>query len=113
MTELTDDLKQTVTRLLEIQQTRTELEAEEKHLKQQIRTHLTVGDRGTVNGQPVITIAPNRRFNIALAEKTLPAELLKLCTLTKIDSSIAKKTLPPVLYDSCMAEIGEPIVRLI
>lgn len=113
MTELDDTLEQTVTRLIEIQQTRAELEAEEKHLKNTIRTRLNVGDKGTVNGQPVITVTPNRRFNADLAADTLPGPLLSLCTVTKIDSTLAKKNLPPVLYESCMAEVGDPVVRIV
>lgn len=113
MPELTDDLKQTVTRLLEIQQTRTELDAEEKHLKTIVRTSLTIGEKGTVNGQPIVTLTPNRRFSTDLAQQILPPDLVTLCTVSKFDPATAKKTLPPAFYEQCMAEIGDPIVRLV
>lgn len=112
-TELDDELKAAVTRLLTLQQTRTDIEAEEARLKTLIRSRLHVGDRGTVNGQTVLALSPNRRFSPSLAEQVLPASLLDLCKVTKVDSSTAKKTLPPALYDSCMAEVGEPVVKLL
>lgn len=112
-TELTNELKQTVTRLLTLAQQRAEIEAEEAHLKKTLRAHLTIGTPATVNGQPVVTLTPNRRFNADLAKQTLPESLLALCTVTKVDSAAAKKTLPPALYEQCMAEVGEPVVRFL
>jgi hypothetical protein len=112
MTELDPTLQATVIRLLEIRDARTVLDAEETNLKALVRSHLTVGQQGTVNGQPVVSVTPNRRFNPDLASKTLTPDLLALCTVSKVDPSTAKKTLPPALYEQCMAEVGEPVVRL-
>ena len=112
MTELDPTLKAAVTRLLEIREQRTALDAEETHLKTLVRAHIPVGGAGTSNGEPIVTVSPNRRFNADLAKTTLAPELLDLITVAKIDPPTAKKTLPPALYEQCMAEVGEPVVRL-
>ncbi len=110
--ELDQPLQATIIRLLEIRDTRQTLDAEETQLKSLVRQRIAVGGQGTVNGQTVVTVTPNRRFNPDLATKTLTPDLLALCTVSKIDPPTAKKTLPPALYDACMAEVGEPVVRL-
>lgn len=111
-TELDQTLKATVTRLLEIREARLLLDAEEANLKNIVRTHIPPGQAGTVNGEPVVTVSVNRRFNPDLAQKALPAELLTLITVPTVHGPTAKKTLPPALYEACMAEVGEPVVRL-
>lgn len=111
--ELDDELKTAVTRLLTLSQQRQDIEAEEAHLKTLIRSRLTVGQRGTVNGLPVVTLSPNRRFQPALAAQVLPPSLLELCQASKVDSATAKKVLPPALYEQCMGEVGEPVVKFL
>jgi hypothetical protein len=113
MTELDSTLKTAVVRLLEIRDAKTTLEAEEAQLKTTIRAHLKPGDQGCVNGQPVVAVTPNRRFSPTLALETLPEPLLSLCMVTKVDSAAAKKALPPAVYEQCMAEVGEPVVRVL
>lgn len=111
MTELTDDLRATAHRLLTVQQQRAELENEERDLKARLRAALSVGDKGTIDGQQVVSIVPNRRFSPDLAEQ-LPEPLRKLTLVTRPDSSTAKRNLPPAVYDTLMAEVGEPKVVL-
>lgn len=54
-------------------------------------------------GEVRVTIAPQRRFRLDLAQK-LPAEWRELCTRTVIDPTMAKRVLPPELYDACIGE---------
>lgn len=111
--ELDDTLRAVVSRLAALQEQRTALDAEDKRLKAEIRQRLSAGQKGTVGGQPVVSVAPNRRFQPAVASEVLPRDLLNLCKVTVVDSKAAKAVLPPALYEQCMAEVGEPVVKLV
>jgi hypothetical protein len=56
-------------------------------------------------GEGKVTISPpNKRFNPELADTVLrriDPNLVSTCSVSKIDSSIAKRVLSPVLYEQC------------
>lgn len=89
-----------------------EIDGEVRALKAVLRERLAVGQAGVVNGQKVVTLTPNRRFDPKLAAQVVPSDILALISSTSIDSKLAKDTLPPALYSACMREAGEPVVRL-
>lgn len=66
--------------------------------------------RDVALGEVHVTIAPQRRFRLDLAQQ-LPPEWRELCTRTVIDPTMAKKVLPPALYEQCIGE-GTLAVRL-
>lgn len=112
MTEATPDLVPLISRLAEVAQQRAELEVEEKTLREQLRPHLTVGERITIRGNPVLTLRPFRRFDPDLAKSAIPEQLLPLCTVTTVDSKRAKDVLPPAIYRACQAEYEPRVVLL-
>lgn len=61
-------------------------------------------------GDLTVTVTPSRRFNPDQAARVLPAELLAQITAPAVSSSLAKRILPPALYDACMVESGDPRV---
>lgn len=110
--ELSTQLRTIVSRLAALNEQRQTIEAEDKRLKAELRLALGVGTQGAVDGTPVVSVNPNRRFQAALAAQVLPPALLDLCKTTVIDSKAAKAVLPPAMYEQCMGEVGEPVVRL-
>lgn len=89
-----------------------EIDGEIRALKAVLRQRLAAGQAGTVNGEKVVTLTPNRRFDPALAAQVVPSDLLPSISTTSIDSKLAKAVLPPALYEAAMREVGEPVVRL-
>lgn len=109
---LVNDTADTVRRLAAVTAHIAELTGEADRLKKKLREHLAPGTYA-VDGVDALRISPQRRFDPALAEQTLPEQLLALCTVTKVDSATAKRKLPPDVYASLMTESGEPRVTLL
>lgn len=86
------------------------LTTELEEVKRRIRAAIPVGESIDVDDKPV-TVGPNRRWNERQALTVIPEPLLPLCQVTKLDSATAKRNLPPDLYEQCMVEAGEPVVR--
>lgn len=107
---LAEQLAPIATRLAHILEAKTELDAEEKTLKAQIRDLVPGPDTYTA-GNYTLTISHNRRFDPKKAEQILPTELLDLCRVSKIDPTAAKNVLPPALYSECMAQVGDDVIR--
>ena len=112
MTEATAELLPLISRLAEIADAKTQLEAEEKTIKTQLRDSLDVGTKVTVNGSPVLAIQSYRRFDATLATRTLTPELLALCTVPTVDSKRAKELLPPAVYTACCKDYDPRVVLL-
>jgi len=109
--ELTDGMREVAARLLHLSAVRAEVDAEINELKAKLRSTLTVGQRGTIDGTPILSVTANRRFDPDYAAKNLPAGLLAMCMVSVLDRTRAKSVLPPALFESCMREVGEPVVR--
>lgn len=109
--ELPEEIREIAARLLHLHAVRAQIDTECNDLKAKLRATVTVGQRGTIDGRPVLAVVPNRRFDPNLARTVLPPELAEMCTVTVLDSKKAKAVLPPALYAACMREAGEPIVR--
>lgn len=109
--ELSDTTLELRRRLADVLAVIAELENDAADLKAQLRARLPVGEH-TVGGVKALTITANRRFSPALAEEVVPAELLALCKVEKVDPATARKVLPPWLYEQAMTEVGERVVRL-
>ena len=87
---------------------RDQLTQEMDAIKTELR--LTLGD--TYSDENV-SIRTNKRFSVSRANEfieTNPA-WAALITETTISSTLAKKNLPPALYEDLMVPVGDPIVR--
>lgn len=82
--------------------------------KAQIQDALrSLGAGKHATGRALITVSePIRRFDPKLAVELLNPELLQLCQETKLSGSLAKKNLPPTLYEKCQKRVGQPSVRV-
>lgn len=109
---LADSVAGTVRRLHVIAAQIAELGMEADALKAMLRANLDAGTY-SIDGVPAVRISPQRRFDPALAEQTLPGALLDLCIVRRVDGAQAKRVLPPEVYASCLAESGEPRVTLL
>lgn len=103
---LENQLQPLASRLAAILEDKAALEAEEKDIKAQIRA-LVPGPDTYAAGGYVLSVSPNRRFDTATAERILPAELLDLCKVAKVDPAAARGVLPPALYQQCMKQVGD------
>lgn len=111
-TTIDGDLADTYRQLRRITNEITDLQAIAEDIKARLRAAVPAGSKVEVDGQPAFSVTPNRRFNATTAEHVLPAELLELCKVSRVDAKAAKEVLPPALYAQCMVEVGEPVVRL-
>lgn len=100
-----------VERLADLQQRIKELEEQADEIKDKLRANLTVGSY-TVNGKPVISLSPTRRFSPKAAIRILTPELLALCQITVVDAKLARAVLPPAIYEFCQENAGKNQVRL-
>ncbi len=99
-----------VRRYLELAAKAEEIAAEQNAIKTRLRG---LGEgRHTAPCGVAVTVSPNRRFDPAKAQSSLPGELLDLCMKTAVDSSTAKRNLPPEIYEACMSEVGNARVSL-
>jgi hypothetical protein len=103
---LAEQLTPLAARLAAILAEKAELENAEKAIKTQIRS-LVPGPDTYQAGDVALTVSANRRFDPATAERVLPAELLDLCRIAKVDAAAAREVLPPALYAQCMTEVGD------
>lgn len=87
------------------------IEEQQDSIKTRVRNLLDVGDAVDVDGRTV-RVEPNRRFDPVRAAKELPAELLVLCKVEKVDPAAARKVLPPAMYQALMSDVGQPRVVL-
>lgn len=112
MTEISDEALDVVNRLAAVNADIAQLTEQANDLKGRLRQLLREPGTYTAEGAKVVTLTPNRRFDPRLAFELLPDDLLRLCTVTKIDPAAAKKVLPPAIYEQFMVEAGDPVVRL-
>lgn len=109
---LSDEDVQLVEALAKILDQQAHLEAQAREIKAELRA-LGTGTFTDSAGVERISIRPNRRFAREQAAKVLPPELLALCTVTTVDSAQARKALPPAVYETCMTDVGDPVVRVL
>lgn len=102
--QLDNDVK----RYLDLDAKKADIEIEQAAIKERLRA-LGIGAHATPCGVSV-TVATNRRFNPAEAEKIVPADLIPAISTTAIDAKKAKAILPPALYEAAMLPVGEPRV---
>lgn len=107
MTEMKIDPAE-IARYRELDQMRRRIDEELDAIKARWRVH-GVGKYGDV------TISENRRFSVTMCKQwveTNAPQLLPAITEEVISSSKAKQLLPPAVYDSMMAPIGDPRVSV-
>lgn len=107
-----DELAELTRRYLELAARRDEAELELTTIKAKIRDAHPTGTNLTTTDGVHVAVTANRRFDPTLAADVIPADLLTLCQVVKVDPATARKTLPPALYDACMVDVGEPVVRI-
>lgn len=83
--------------------------SEQEGIKARLRT-IGTGKHHYATG--TVTVSPQRRFNAKLAEQLLPAETFQQICETRPSATLARKILAPTLVDACMAEQGDPAVRI-
>lgn len=89
-----------------------ELQALADDIKGRLRATLDVGTY-TVEGNDIIRLAPNRRFDVDAAIALVPAEFRENCATRGWDPKKVKEYLAPALVETCMVEAGQPRVSLI
>lgn len=106
------DTAELVTRLHAVTAEIAELTSIADDLKQLLRSRLHAGTY-TMNGDDVIAIRPNRRFNIDAGVALLPEQLREACRADGYDPKKVKEYLAPALLEQCMIEVGQPKVVLL
>jgi hypothetical protein len=83
-------------------------------IKEMIRTHPDIHGPDTyAAGNLTIQVQPNTRFDQALAEKAIPADLLPLVTVEKTTRTIDRKkveVLAPDFVEACIAHYPDKVV---
>ena len=83
-------------------------------LKAMIREHPDIHGPDTyAAGNLTIQVQPNTRFDQALAEKAIPADLLPLVTVEKTTRSVDRKkveVLAPDCLEACIAHYPDKVV---
>lgn len=92
---------------------KAELEEMIRQLRDELLEDATVGDRLQVDGRDFATVqVAGRRFDQKRAAEVLDTATYSKLTRPQIDQTLAKKTLPPDVYEQCMTE-GRPSLRLV
>lgn len=99
-----------VARYLDLDAKRAAIVEEQDVIKAQLRTALPVGKHPTDTG--TVTVSVNRRFDETTARGVLDETVIAAATRPKLDSSVVKKLVPPVTYEACMKESGDPKVSI-
>lgn len=86
-----------------------QLKAEEEEIAAALRG-LPLGAY-QAGGQPVFTIAPQRKFSADAARAVLTAQEIAACTVTQLDRAAVERTVSPDRYQACQAESGRPVIR--
>lgn len=107
-----DQLDALARRYLELAAQRDDLDRQMEGIKAVLREHYPDGANLDTPCGATINVTISRRFDPALAERTLPGELLALCRVTKVDPAAARKALPPALFESLMSPSGKATVRI-
>jgi hypothetical protein len=83
-------------------------------IKEMIRTHPDIHGPDTyAAGNLTIQVQPNTRFDQALAEKAIPADLLPLVTVEKTTRTVDRKkveVLAPDCLEACIAHYPDKVV---
>ena len=99
--------------LVDAQKELEEAQAEVDRVKEAIRTHPDVHGPDTyAAGNLTIQVQPNTRFDQALAEKAIPADLLPLVTIEKTTRTVDRKkveVLAPNLLEACIAHYPDKV----
>lgn len=112
LVELDAEAAGIITRLQQLAAISAHAKEEETELKARLRKILAVGQKGLVEGVPVVALQPNRRFDVEAGIALLPAELRDLCRADGYDPKKIKQYLAPALVETCMVDAGEPKVVL-
>jgi hypothetical protein len=99
-----------VTRYVELDALKANIEIEQAAIKERLR-ELGTGAHVAPCGIAV-SVAANRRFNPELAAQVVPPPLLEQIQSLVIDTKKARAILPPTAYDACMTEVGQPKVTI-
>lgn len=111
-TEATEDIAGIVTRLRDLTDAKTTIDAEIDELKTRLRKAADVGHRVIFQGESLYTLQANRRFDVNLALELLAPSQITACQVVTVDPKKVKAQLPPVLLEQCMVEQGDPKVVL-
>lgn len=102
---LADDAR----RLIALTAQAEDIDHQIRDIKARIAEAVPVGEKVTVDGQPVLSVRiSGRRFDPKLAAD-LPSPLLQLCQEMTVSSRLAKANLPPAVYDTLLTP-GHPTV---
>jgi len=96
-------------RLADVLCTVEELEAEASRLRASLAQRL--GEGTHTLGKVKATVYPQRRFDPALAVRTLDPSLIPAIMKPTIDSTLARRVLTPEQYAACQS-VGRMTVRL-
>ena len=73
---------------------------------------LQPGDEIKMQSGAGVRLVPGvQRFDPALAEQILPADLLASISQTHASAKMAANILPPALYDQCRKPAGNPYLK--
>lgn len=76
-------------------------------IKHRLRLHYGAG-KHTADDGTTITVTANRRFDPELVWDVLsPQQVAEIQELT-VSATLAKKLLPPAVYQQCTKEVGQP-----
>lgn len=100
--------------LVDAQKVLEEAQAEVDRVKEAIRTHPDIhGPDSYAAGNLTLQVQPNTRFDQALAEKAIPADLLPLVTVEKTTRTVDRKkveVLAPNFVEACIAHYPDKVV---
>lgn len=88
------------------------LQEQREAVKGAIRAMIGIGAINC-HGGVKMSVTPNRRLNLDQARAYLTEQQITDCSITVLSNPLVKKALSPELVEACMAEIGDPIVRVV
>ena len=107
--ELPDEVANLVYRGRELSESISYMNGELETIKTRLR-ELGHGSYGHA-GREIMTVGePGRTWSEAKARQVLTPEQLALITVPTIDSKLAERVLPPVIYDQCKDATRKPSV---
>lgn len=107
----TNELEALVARYKELDAWMSNAAEEMTAIKRRIRMSFPEGSRLPSVSTGRVTIKPNRRFDVGLARQILTYDQIADCTdEPHLTSSLARKKLPPEVYEKCMTVRGDRVV---
>ncbi len=109
---LDTDTLRLVERLEELATAKAAIDEQSEALKAELRNRLTVGQTGVdAQGHKRVSVYRTASWNEDKAREVLPAALIPLCEVTKLDREKVKAMVSPTLYAECQV-LGAPKVVL-